>query len=234
MGGSSSLVKPNHDVVVVGHHYIDPEYFVKKTGWDAIKAIVSHDKHGNRTPQMSLIYEGTLTAGLIGGLFGGCMTATDAYHRFIRTNQATTYDNIHLARRLMYDRVTLGFGRGMVKFGWRFTAFSGTFLFLTQAIPIYRGKHSIFDWSAATALAGGVYKFQNGPKPMVAGMALGVLLGTVAGIIVHSSLAVTGLTMDDIYDHKQMQTLRAMQKRHERLKKIREKKKDDPPEPTEQ
>lgn len=43
---------------------------------------------------------------MIGVLIGGGIHASDAKRTFLRQNQATRYDNPHIARRALYDRVS--------------------------------------------------------------------------------------------------------------------------------
>lgn len=91
---------------------------------------------------------------------------------------ATTFENIHTARRALYDKVggkvqlfspqllwmcglswkkilfkyifyvvqcILSFAKGAFKYGWRMATFTGVFIFISTAIPAYRGKHSVFE-----------------------------------------------------------------------------------------
>ena len=53
------------------------------------------------------ISDGTLAATLFGAGVGGSIRMTETYFNFIRNNQATRYDNPHMARRVLYDRVSV-------------------------------------------------------------------------------------------------------------------------------
>ncbi|XP_018009309.1 RPII140-upstream gene protein [Hyalella azteca] len=194
----------------------------KPVGIDGIKAMLSHDPIGGPSPQLTIIKEVTFMGGFYAALFGGVTHAQDAYIRFLRTNQATPFENPHTARRLMYDRVMIGFCKGAWMHSWRIMVFSSSFLFISCAIPAYRGKHSIFDLTAGSAMAGMLYKFKHGPKPMVAGALLGALLGTQASLLAAGLLSLAGLTLDDIYDMKRQATIRSLQARHQRIEKLRE------------
>ncbi|KAF2365856.1 Mitochondrial inner membrane translocase subunit Tim17/Tim22/Tim23/peroxisomal protein PMP24 [Trinorchestia longiramus] len=198
----------------------------KPTGIEGIKCMLSHDTHGCPSPQLTMIKETSFVSGLFGTMFGGITHAQDALHKFLRTNQATAFENPHIARRLLFDRVFLGFGKGAWMWGWRLTLFSGSFLFISSAIPAYNGYHSFLDFAGGSALAGMIYKFKHGPKPMMVGGAVGATLGAGAGCLMAGLLSVAGLTLEDIYDAKRRATQRALRAKQERVQRQREGQKD--------
>lgn len=73
----------------------------------------------------------------------------------------------------MQDRVLLGFGSGAFRLGWRLAAFTGVYMLTSTCIAAYRNKMGLIDPISGGALAGLLYKFKDGPKPAVAGLAIG-------------------------------------------------------------
>lgn len=69
---------------------------------------------------------------------------------------------------------------------------------MVTTIAVYRGKSSIFEYIAAGAVAGSMYKINTGLRGMTVGGLLGCGLGGVAGIISLVVLKASGMSMEEV------------------------------------
>jgi len=216
MGILKSFDDTHYDVVRTGHQYLD-EVPEKKTGIEGIKSIFSVNQDGVVDPRCRLLQEAGSISVLVGTLYGGMSKARKSWLQFIEKNKYAKYDSVHHARREMNARIYKGFASGAWYYTWRFALFSNSCLFMAMAIPAYRGKYSPFDLSLSCAVVGAAYRFRVGPKPAVAGAALGTVAGTAAWAL----LSATGQTVDDFLDTKRMMLVRASRERERLLQEER-------------
>lgn len=65
-------------------------------------------------------------------------------------------------------------------------------------ISVYRGKSSIYEYLAAGAITGSMYKVNGGVRGMTVGGILGLGLGGIAGIFSLLLLAASGKSMEEV------------------------------------
>lgn len=70
-------------------------------------------------------------------------------------------------------------------------------------LSVYRNKYSFWHYSAGGAAAGALYKFQLGPKGMVAGAVFGGLCGTLYGSWKVIVLKLTNRSEQDLINFRQ-------------------------------
>ncbi|XP_076051736.1 RPII140-upstream gene protein [Oratosquilla oratoria] len=197
-----------------------------ETGWDRVCQMFTRNEYGELSPELSMVAEGTFMGLLTGTVIGGTIHSKQSYISFMERNQATAFQNHFEAKKMLQDKVTLGFARGAWIWGWRLSLFTGCFFLVTTTTSVYRGKSSIFEYMLGGGTAGALYKFKSGPRATLVGGIVGVILGTVAGSASLAVMYLTGTTMEDLrywqYDWKKQHKEEEVQA----LRKLREQEAD--------
>ncbi|KAF7282222.1 hypothetical protein GWI33_003022 [Rhynchophorus ferrugineus] len=168
-----------------------------ETGWDRIKRMFEVNEFGDISYEANSILQCAALSMFIGGIYGGTINSKNAYMDFMRNNEATKFKHQFEAKRLLQDRVTIAFGKGAFKFGWRVTLFATTFVGITTLVQTYRGTNGIIEYVGAGGLAGFIYKFNMGPKAWIAASTVGSALGLVCGGITWGFLKLTGISIEE-------------------------------------
>ncbi|XP_066249249.1 RPII140-upstream gene protein [Euwallacea similis] len=168
-----------------------------ETGWDRIKRMFQFDEFGNVTHELHTVMQAASLSMLIGVIYGGTRQGRHAYEQFIKNNEATTFSTPLEAKKKLQDAVSIGFGKGSFKWGWRLTLFTTTFVGVSTIIQVYRNKYGVLDYVCAGAITGSLYKFNSGPRGWIVGSALGSVLGLICGSVTMGILYTTGLTIEE-------------------------------------
>ncbi|KAJ8974028.1 hypothetical protein NQ317_001816 [Molorchus minor] len=169
----------------------------QESGWDRVKHIFELDEFDTMSSEaVSVMQVGALSM-FIGALYGGVIHSRPAYMEFMRNNQATSFKNHLEAKRALQDKVTLSFGKGAFKWGWRLSLFSTSFVGISTIIQAYRGKCGILEYVIAGGTSGFLYKFNAGPRAWIVGGGLGSVLGLCCGVITIGLLKLTGVSMEE-------------------------------------
>ncbi|XP_045607351.1 RPII140-upstream gene protein [Procambarus clarkii] len=171
---------------------------IQNTGKHRLKLMFSYDEYGNLSPELSMVVQGCMLGVFTGSIIGGTIHSKESFVTFIERNQGTAFRSNFEAQKELQNKVTLGFGRGAWMWGWRIGLFTGSFVFFTSTISVYRGKSSILEYFAAGGITGTAYKLKQGPRAMVAGGIIGAALGSIAGCINLSLMYLTGTSMEKI------------------------------------
>lgn len=67
-------------------------------------------------------------AGVIGAAYGGLYQSRSANFNYRESNEATLYFSNKVAARKLLDATTIGFSKGVVRWGLRYAIFSTTFM----------------------------------------------------------------------------------------------------------
>ncbi|XP_068222763.1 RPII140-upstream gene protein [Palaemon carinicauda] len=198
----------------------------EETGMDRLRIMFKKDEYGDISPELQMVIQGVTMGLFFGTMIGGSIYSRESYLRFIETNQATTFYGHVDAKKRLQDKVFVGFFRGAWKWGWRLSLFTGSMIFVTTTISVYRGKSSLLEYIAGGAVSGSMYKFKSGPKATIAGGAVGGILGAVAGSLSLAIMYLTGTSMEEIRYWQYKWKEEYQQSKVERLRAIREKEKD--------
>ncbi|XP_072384294.1 complex I assembly factor TIMMDC1, mitochondrial [Diabrotica undecimpunctata] len=169
----------------------------EETGWDRLKKMFQVDEFGNVTNEaQSILHVGALSI-FLGAIYGGVINSRQAYMEFMRSNEATSFKSHLDAKRKLQDAVTISFGKGAFKWGWRLTLFSTSFVAISTMIQVYKGSYGISEYTIAGTTTGALYKFNMGPRGWIVGGALGGVLGTVCGGVTCGILKLAGISMEE-------------------------------------
>lgn len=169
-----------------------------ETGRDRLYYMYSVDEFGNLSPELNSSLQVGFLGLFIGAMFGGITQSRIAYLNFMENNQATAFKNHLEAKKKLQDQVTVNFGKGAFKWGWRLGMFSTSYVLITTSISVYRGKSSIVEYLVGGGVTGALYKFSMGPRGMLVGGALGTCLGAVAGGLSLGLLKLAGISMEEV------------------------------------
>ncbi|XP_069703295.1 RPII140-upstream gene protein isoform X2 [Periplaneta americana] len=169
-----------------------------ETGRDRLYMMYSLDEFGNISPELNSACQAAFLGTFIGACYGGVLNSKIAYTDFMERNEATIFKNHLDAKKKLQDQVTIGFGKGAFRWGWRLGLFSGMYVLFTTSIAVYRGHSSIVEYVAAGGLTGALYKCNMGLRGMAVGGGLGSVLGGIAGIASLSILKLSGLSMEEV------------------------------------
>jgi len=175
----------------------DRSITLQETGWDRVKKIFEIDEFGNISYEANSVLQTAAMSLFVGAMYGGVKESKAAYTDFMRVNEATSFKNHMEAKSKLQHAVTMAFGKGSFRFGWRLALFSSTFVGLATTIQVYRGKCGLLEYVAAGGLAGFMYKFNMGPRGWIVGGGLGATLGCICGAVTLGLLKLTGLSIEE-------------------------------------
>ncbi|KAJ8870591.1 hypothetical protein PR048_029614 [Dryococelus australis] len=168
------------------------------TGWERLYMMFSVDEFGTHSPELHIVYQSGFYGAFLGACIGGFVYSRTAYMNFMQSNEATAFKSHLDAKRKLQDEVTISFSKGAFRWGWRIGLFSSTYMLVTTALSVYRGKSSILEYTVAGGISGALYKINLGPRGMLVGGVLGSLLGLVAGGSSLLLLDLTGTSMENV------------------------------------
>lgn len=169
-----------------------------ETGWERLYLMYSSDEFGNLSPELNAACQAGFTGLFVGACYGGIINSKTAYTNFMERNDATVFKSHMEAKKKLQDQVTVAFGKGAFRWGWRLGLFTGTYVLLTTSISVYRGYSSILEYAAAGCITGALYKFNMGLAGMAVGGGLGGVLGGIAGLVSLSILKLSGMSMEEV------------------------------------
>ncbi|CAH1170376.1 unnamed protein product [Phaedon cochleariae] len=170
---------------------------VEESGSDRLKRMFSVDEFGSISKEVSSILQVAAMSTFIGGMYGGIINSRTAYLEFMKNNEATKFTTHLEAKQKLQDKVTISFGKGAFKWGWRLTLFCTSFVGIATTVQVYKGKCGIMEYVAAGGLTGALYKFNMGPRGWIVGGGLGSLLGLICGGTTVGLLKLGGISMED-------------------------------------
>ncbi|XP_023708484.1 RPII140-upstream gene protein isoform X3 [Cryptotermes secundus] len=165
---------------------------------DEVIKCYAEPEFGNISPELNAALQAGFMGMFVGACYGGIVNSKVAYTDFMERNEATVFQSHFDAKKKLQDQVTVGFGKGAFRWGWRLGMFTGTYVLLTTSISIYRGRSSILEYVAAGGITGALYKCSMGLRGMAVGGGLGSFLGGIAGLVSLSILKFSGMTMEEV------------------------------------
>ncbi|XP_043101521.1 complex I assembly factor TIMMDC1, mitochondrial [Puntigrus tetrazona] len=183
--GASTQTSPRH----LGK----PEF--PDTGWDRIKDLFYRDEGQMYSEELRNIIKSGVAAALVGMVYGGLPGARHARERFIQISQAEIYQNRMDAVRSVHNAAIRGFVRFGWRWSWRVAAFVTMFNTVSTGLTVYRDKNSLSHFAVAGALTGGVFRMSLGLGGLLAGTAIGAVLGLPAGVVIIGLQKLGGETM---------------------------------------
>lgn len=154
------------------------------TGWDRIKEIFDNSDGQRYSEEVKNVVKGGLTAALVGLVYGGLPGARHARQRFIQLSQAEMYNSRVEAVRSAHNAAIRGFLRYGWRWSWRVAAFVTLFNTVSTGLCVYKDNDSLGYYAAAGAVTGGLFRLTLGPVGMLAGSAIGGLMGLPAGALI--------------------------------------------------
>ncbi|XP_066563081.1 complex I assembly factor TIMMDC1, mitochondrial [Amia ocellicauda] len=165
------------------------------TGWDRIKELFDRDEMQAYSEEISLIIKSGLTAAMVGMVYGGIPAARHAKERYIQQSQAEVYQHRMDAVRSAHNAAIRGFIRYGLRWSWRVTVFVTLFNTVSTGVSVYRDKFVLSHYAAAGAITGGLFRLNLGIGGMVAGTAIGAILGIPAGALIMAMQKMAGETL---------------------------------------
>ncbi|GAB0096503.1 RPII140-upstream gene protein [Sergentomyia squamirostris] len=170
----------------------------EETGRDRLKKMFTIGTEEGISPELVNIQHSGFLGIFIGCCYGGFLSSRKAYVDFMENNQATAFSNHLDAKKKLQHSITMSFGKGAWRWGWRLGLFTTSYVGISTIIAVYRGKSSIFEYMAGGLAAGAMYKMNLGLRGMVAGGLVGCAVGTVGGALSLSLLKASGMTMEEM------------------------------------
>ncbi|XP_030761692.1 RPII140-upstream gene protein [Sitophilus oryzae] len=169
----------------------------QETGWDRVRKVFEVDEFGNVSHEAHTVLQSAAISCFIGFIYGGVVLSRGAYMEFMRNNEATTFKTHLDAKRKLQDKVTIAFGKGAAKFGWRLTLFTTSFVGIATLIQTYNEDYGIMEYVVSGGLTGFMYKFYAGPRACIVGTGLGSALGLMCGAATWSIMKFSGLSLKE-------------------------------------
>lgn len=165
------------------------------TGWDRIKDLFDTSDGQVQSEEVSNVIKSGLTAALLGMIYGGLPGARHARQRFIQLSQAQIYTNRVDAVRSAHNAAIRGFIRYGWRWSWRVAAFVTLFNAFSTGLCVYYDKNALGYYALAGAVTGGLFRMSIGPVGMLAGSAIGGVLGLPAGAMILGVQKLSGETL---------------------------------------
>ncbi|KAL8190698.1 UNVERIFIED_CONTAM: hypothetical protein K2H54_059511 [Gekko kuhli] len=165
-----------------------------ESGWERVLQLFRKDEL-NRYPEETVnICKATVTASIVGLIYGGIPGFTYAKKRYIEQSGAEIYYNRLDAVQSAHRAAIRGFIRYGWRWSWRVAAFVAIFNTVSISLSAYRDKSSLSHFVAAGAVTGGLFRFHLGLGGFAAGSIFGALLGVPAGGLVMAMQNLSGET----------------------------------------
>lgn len=115
----------------------------------------------------------------------------------IRQYSEVQFDHPFLANRKMRDQQYLRNLRNGFKLGWRVSLFSTILMSGAIASVSYRNYINPLDFAAVASAVGGVWKWQKGPKGMLAAASIAGSMGLITGCFFWAIIKLSGITVSE-------------------------------------
>ncbi|XP_014206788.1 RPII140-upstream gene protein isoform X2 [Copidosoma floridanum] len=149
-------------------------------------------------PSVITTIHNTITALIVGGLYGGATTSRTTFISFIENNEATQFISQHDAKRRLSDKMFTSFMQGFTRTGLKVAVFCGALSATYTIISVYNNKDSVMYYTAAGSVAGALYKFPLGSKGMIAGMFFGGCFGSILGAFKWVTFKITNYSEEQL------------------------------------
>ncbi|KAB7497650.1 hypothetical protein Anas_01164 [Armadillidium nasatum] len=193
------------------------------SGWKRLKEMYTVNDRGLLSPQFETVFQGMFMSFIGAFVVGGISTSKETYLKFVEENKTTAFISHFDAKRKLQDAMTLSLFRGGWRSGWRLSVLTGSVLTVLFSLEKCKGYTSISDFTVAGALPCGLYNFKRGPKPLISGLFVGGIFGTLAGVFLVPAMKLTGVTLRDIYKMDENHLDVVLEKEEKLLDKKREK-----------
>ncbi|XP_078676653.1 uncharacterized protein LOC144913683 [Branchiostoma floridae x Branchiostoma belcheri] len=172
---------------------------VPETGWERLRDIfeIKEDKklYYEKYSREVTDWINVMAAGfMIGFVYGGVPAARQARLRYIELSHTQVYQGRRDAVGDAHKAAHRGLIRYGYRWGWRVAVFAGIFHGVSTCLAIYRDKDDALNYTAAGALAGGLYKISLGLRGIIGGSFLGILLGVPTGLLTQLGQTLQGET----------------------------------------
>ncbi|KAM6945311.1 complex I assembly factor TIMMDC1, mitochondrial [Aplochiton taeniatus] len=174
-------------------HVGRPEF--PDTGWDRIKDLFDRGEMQAYPEELTSLLKSSFAAALAGMIYGGLPAARHARERFIQNSQAEIYTSRMDAVRSAHNAAIRGFVRYGWRWSWRVAAFVTLFNSMSTGLSVYRDKYSLGHYITAGAVTGGLFRFNLGLGGIVAGSAIGAVMGFPAGALIIGMQKMAGETV---------------------------------------
>ncbi|XP_069744286.1 complex I assembly factor TIMMDC1, mitochondrial [Narcine bancroftii] len=167
---------------------------IPETGWDRIQELFQRDEMKNYPEEIINIWKSAIVAGCVGMVYGGIPAARHAKIRYIEQSQAEVYRNRLEAVRSAQDAAVRGFIRYGWRWSWRVSMFVTIFNTVSTGMSVYRDQNLLRHYSAAGAVAGGLFRMNLGLSGFLAGSIIGAVMGVPAGVLILTLQKINGET----------------------------------------
>ncbi|KAK6485586.1 complex I assembly factor TIMMDC1 [Huso huso] len=150
-------------------------------GWERIKELFDRDEMQTYSEEVTNIVKLELSQA--------------ARERFIQQSQAEVFRHRVEAVRSAHNAAIRGFIRYGWRWSWRVAAFVTLFNSMSTGLSVYRDKYVLSHYSAAGAITGGLFRVNLGLGGMLAGTAIGAVLGIPAGVLMMAMQKAAGETL---------------------------------------
>lgn len=164
-------------------------------GWERIKELFDRDEMQTYSEEVTNIVKSAVMAAAVGMMYGGLPAARAARERFIQQSQAEVFRHRVEAVRSAHNAAIRGFIRYGWRWSWRVAAFVTLFNSMSTGLSVYRDKYVLSHYSAAGAITGGLFRVNLGLGGMLAGTAIGAVLGIPAGVLMMAMQKAAGETL---------------------------------------
>uniref|UniRef100_H3CYA5 Complex I assembly factor TIMMDC1, mitochondrial n=1 Tax=Tetraodon nigroviridis TaxID=99883 RepID=H3CYA5_TETNG len=162
------------------------------TGWDRLKDLFDKDVTQKYPEEAVNVLKSGVAAALAGLLYGGLPAARHARQRYIQVSQAELYTSRVDAVRSAHNAAIRGFVRYGWRWSWRVAAFVTLFNSVSTGLSVYRDQYSLAHYAAAGAVTGGVFRLHLGLGGLMAGSAIGAVLGLPTGALILGMQSLAG------------------------------------------
>lgn len=164
-------------------------------GWERIKELFDRDEMQTYSEEVTNIVKSAVMAAAVGMMYGGLPAARAARERFIQQSQAEVFRHRVEAVRSAHNAAIRGFIRYGWRWSWRVAAFVTLFNSMSTGLSVYRDKYVLSHYCAAGAITGGLFRVNLGLGGMLAGTAIGAVLGIPAGVLMMAMQKAAGETL---------------------------------------
>lgn len=165
------------------------------SGWDRIKDLFERSPTQKFPEELTNVIKSGTVAAVAGLFYGGLPAARHARKRYIQLSQAELYTGRLDAVRSAHNAAVRGFVRYGFRWSWRVAAFVTLFNSVSTGLSVYRDEYTLSHYAAAGAVTGGLFRLNLGLGGLVAGSAIGAVLGIPAGLMIITMQTLSGETI---------------------------------------
>jgi len=196
--GFTPIFEPSLDAVTIKTPITESGDDPNETGWDRVRAIFESTDHYSISQELNTMNQAGFAGVLFGGLYGGMIRARRDWFSYMENNTWTQYESHIDAKRHLQQEITIAFGKGCFRWGWRMGLFTYAFTAFLTISSAYRGAYGLTEFVVAGAGSGALYKCNLGLRGMVSGGVFGALMGTVGGGLSLICLNIAGVNIKDV------------------------------------